>query len=97
MTFLLSNEFLAKTMIGNTMNQISSENILGWINEELQKLTGDENLKVTESTKLLDIPHLDSIIFVSFVLAFEKKYNAKIPMEEVVKNITISFFISCCS
>jgi len=79
------------------MNQINSENILVWINKELQKLTGDENLKVTESTKILDIPHLDSIVFVSFVIAFENQYNVKIPMDEVIKNIEISFFISHCS
>ena len=76
------------------MNQINNECILRWINQELQKLTGDENLTVTKSTKLLDIQHLDSIVFVSFVLAFEKQYNVKIPMEEVVKNIEINFFIS---
>ena len=76
------------------MNQVDDECILHWINQELQKVTGDENLTVTKSTKLLDIPHLDSIVFVSFILAFEKEYKVKIPMEEVVKNIEISLFMS---
>ena len=79
------------------MSNFNKEDILTWINQELQKLTSDEDLRVTGTTKLLDIPHLDSIIFVSFVISFEEKYNVKIPMDQVVKNINIDFFISHCS
>ena len=73
------------------MSKLNKEDILTWINKELQKLTSDEDLKVTGKTKLLDIPHLDSIIFVSFVISFEKKYNVKIPIDQVVRNIDIDF------
>ena len=70
--------------------------ILEWMTEELQKLTGDENLKLNESTNLLDVPHLDSIVLITFIIAFEKKYNVKIPMDDLVKNQKLSFFLSLC-
>ena len=79
------------------MSKFNKEDVLTWINKELQKLTSDDDLKVTGNTKLLDIPHLDSIIFVSFVISFEEKYNVKIPTDQVVKNIDIDFFVSHCS
>mgnify|MGYP001208595522 CR=1 FL=1 len=76
------------------MSKFNKKDILYWINKELQKLTNDEDLKVTRTTKILDIPHLDSIIFVSFVISFEDKYNVKIPMDQVVNDVDIDFFIS---
>lgn len=79
------------------MNKKDIVDILNWINQELQKLTNDENLNITRTTKILDIPNLDSIVFVSFVIAFEKKYNVKVPMDQIVKDMDIDFFISHCS
>lgn len=71
--------------------------ILEWMSEELQTLTGDENLKLNESTNLLDVPHLDSVVLITFIIAFEKKYNVKIPMDDLVKDQKLSFFLSLCS
>jgi len=82
---------------GGMMGKSETNDVLNWINRELQKNTGDDSLEVTENTKLLDIPNLDSVVLLNFVIAFEERFDVEVPMEEVVKNIGIDFFISFAS